>query len=301
MYAKDDPRAALKTAGPAGGNAEAGIAAAEYVDYALLAPSVIVGDSAGWITRGQNAAITHWPRLQPGDAIFAGDASFEHVLILTAEESSLAVEWAGQDAVGVSGPAVVVVPSGAAVVRAEGTGGVLHLQQSDEAARGAALNEDSYADAHPRVALLEPWPDPVDGERVRVYRVQDHPMVPTRFGRILRTRAFMINYFDPFVGRRDPRKLSPHHHDDFEQYTVGLEGSFVHHIRTPWGTDSLQWRTDEHQLVSSPSVTIIPPPTVHTSEGVSAGVNHLIDIFSPPREDFSSQGWVINADEYPAP
>jgi hypothetical protein len=112
----------------------------------------------------------------------------------------------------------------------------------------------------------------------------------------------MINIFEPWTKRRDETKLSPHSHEDFEQASLAFEGSFVHHLRYPWGPNKATWNEDEHEHYNSPSVLVIPPRVIHTTQDVGDGTTCLIDIFGPPRFDFSSKpGFVLNAADYPMP
>jgi hypothetical protein len=112
----------------------------------------------------------------------------------------------------------------------------------------------------------------------------------------------MINIFKPWSKRRNESQLSPHSHEDFEQVSLALQGSFVHHPRYPWGPDKTKWDDDEHEHFDSPSALVIPPRVIHTTQDVGDGTTWLIDIFGPPRVDFSSRpGFVLNAVDYPMP
>jgi hypothetical protein len=302
-YAKDDPRSALSTAKPVGKvDPNAPVAAPEFVDYSITAPDgVTAGGSRQWITRGQNFVLVYSEPVA-GDVLYSGELGSEQVVLLIDETSHLTGTGSGETHTA-TGPALVVIPPGHSEITSTGTGPIVQLIQSDEEEWAKrASNADSYTTPHPRVAPLELWPEPVDGYRWRIYRMADVPDEPGRFGRIFRTRAFMVNFIKPLHGPRDPHKMSPHFHDDFEQCSLIVAGTYVHHIQTPWNTDSTTWRPEDHARVGSPSVTIIPPPTIHTSQAIGSATNHLIDIFSGPRHDFSAQpGWVLNADEYPTP
>lgn len=292
-----DPRASL--ASMASSTPTVGAAAPEYHQFEHLTPSA-TGPTT-WDVRAQNLTLSH-SRLDAGQRLTETGAAHEYVVLFTDADTHARVTAGGRTET-ITEPALVVVPPGDSVIEALGATSLTRLFDVRDADRAAgAINAESYAEPHANVAPLSPWPDPPGGPALRVYHPERVEAEPGRFGRIYRTSAFMINFLDDQHGPRDTEALSPHHHDDFEQISLVVEGEYVHHIRTPWTPKQSEWRADHHQHVGSPSATIIPPPTVHTSEARSAGRNRLIDIFSPPREDFSAKaGWVLNAGEYPRP
>lgn len=298
-YGANDPRAAIaagrKT--PTRPNVPA-----QFLDFTELEPDEISSlGSRTWWVRGQNVVVAH-TQARAGERIERIGQPDEY-MVLFPDAGAAAKIVSGTERSTVTDRSVTVVPAGDSHIDIHADTTVVRLfsaRSTDLQER--CRNQSAYAEPDPNVAPFEPWPNPVDGPRIRVYPVADHPYEQGRFGRIFRCSTLMVNLFDADFGPRDTANLSPHHHDDFEQCSLTVAGRWVHHIRTPWTRNLADWRPDDHVEVSSPSVTVIPPPAVHTSRSIGQGVNQLIDIFCPPRQDFSEQpGWVLNADEYPMP
>lgn len=298
MYDKSDPRATLATAGKA--PAPSAFAGADYGLFYETEPQIVENAARTWLTRGQNFLVSY-TRADAG-AVLARDAQADEYVVIFPDRGEGGIVEANGERVAVDGYSLVIVPPGTSSVTSTGGGQVVRIfsTRSDDLC-ALCSNVESYAQAHPNLPPFESWPEPVGGYKIRAYSL-DVPPQAGRFGRIFRCTTLMVNVLDPQVGPRDITKMSPHHHDDFEQGSLSLDGSFIHHMRWPWTTNLGMWRDDVHAHVQSPSLTVIPPPAIHTSRGMEAGVNQLVDIFSPPREDFSVQpGWVLNGDEYPMP
>lgn len=300
MYDASDPRSTMAaTASAAKAMAPVAFAGADYGLFYSMPPQVEAGGARTWLTRAQNFLVAQ-SEMQPGSALARAGQIDEYVLLLPDRETPALVEANGKT-VEVDGFSLVILPPGDSRITLPKGGRATRIfsTRSDDL-NALCSNAESYAEPHPNVTPLELWPEPAGGFRIRVYSL-DVPKTPGRFGRIFRCTTLMVNYLDEQVGPRDTTKLSPHHHDDFEQGSLALDGAFTHHLRWPWTTNLSVWRDDEHALVRSPSLTVIPPPAIHTSRGMEPGINQLVDIFSPPRVDFARQGWVLNADEYPMP
>ncbi|MBV8915845.1 MAG: hypothetical protein JOZ05_22755 [Acetobacteraceae bacterium] len=299
MYDQSDPRTQLTSAGPARPQATE-FAAAEYAKFYAAEPQESGPFGRTWYARGQNFLVAYTEAAQGAVLSRSGQVD-EYVLLLPDRETAAEVSTrAGAEKVpsyGLAfippGDSSISLPTGGRVVR------LFTTKSQDLAAR--CSNAAAYERPHPNIPPLQSWPEPRGGWRVRAYSL-DVPQAGGRFGRIFRCTTFMVNYLDPRQGARDVTKLSPHHHDDFEQCSLALEGAFIHDIRWPWTSNMNAWRDDDHEYCAAPSVAVIPPPAIHTSRAVGEGVNQLVDIFCPPRLDFSAKpGWVLNADDYPMP
>jgi mannose-6-phosphate isomerase-like protein (cupin superfamily) len=258
--------------------------------------------SRHWITRAANFVVVVTEAAQ--NAVFDRLKNPDEYMLLLPKGTEASID-AGGKRVDAKGASLTIVPPGVSHVKVQKSGTVVRIfsnKAEDLVARAA--NAGTYADGAPEVTPIVPWPDPVGGFRLRHYAMSDFPSSdpsPLKI-RVFRSTNLMINIFEPWTKRRDETKLSPHSHEDFEQVSLALEGSFVHHLRYPWGPNKTKWNEDEHEHYKSPSVLVIPPRVIHTTQDIGDGTTWLIDIFGPPRVDFSSKpGFVLNAAEYPMP
>jgi len=298
-YDKNDARSQLSTAG----TSPTGIPrAAHYRELHEAAPDEKhQHGSQTWWTRSQ-AMVIGWTEAEVGDEITTSDVDGEHALLVI-DGATLEVGHDGRTAT-VDESAVVIVPPGSSTLRLTSAGTVIRVLAAATAPElaGRCANSNEYEKDDDNVATFAPWPEASGGSAIRVYPLSQHPIADGRLGRIFRCSTVMVNVLPESDDPRDPSKLSPHHHDDFEQVSLQVSGDYVHHMRVPWTPDSTTWRDDQHQSCHAPAVVVIPPPLVHTSQAVGAMHHWLIDVFAPPRRDFSERpGWVLNADDYPMP
>ena len=117
--------------------------------------------------------------------------------------------------------------------------------------RGAATPTRSSS-ADPNVTPFEPWPDPLDGHRIRAYPLADVPEDSGRFGRMLPLQHDHGQLL--LSGRRAARPaqaVAPPPRRLRADLAAARKGRYVHHIRTPWTVDMAHWRDDDHQRCSS--------------------------------------------------
>lgn len=260
------------------------------------APQVLAPNGVRtWLTRASTfvVAINH---VKSGASLARTGQPDEYMMLLPGGVE--ADVRAGTESITVGGASdtLVILPPGAseAIFKREGYVTCIFSHRAVDLMRVAA-NAGHHPAKEPDTA---PAPPP-GGFRIRHYALDDYRKSDGP-ARPFRSTNLLINAFVPRDFRRDPRKMTPHAHEDFDQASLALQGHFTHHLRYPWTADMTQWREDQHHAVGSPSLIVIPATSVHTTQDTGEGWAQLIDIFSPPRPDFVEKpGWLCNEADYP--
>lgn len=298
MFDKTDPRATLKGNEASKNTLEHEIAGAKVVKFYEQDPIEIGRGSKSWWSRGQNFHMDYTEAVD-GEVFNRKNQVDEYAVILPDKHTSAVIKN-GSEELRVDGNSLIFVPAGESDIKLLKGGRIIRLFTSlNEDLKDLSINKDAYEQPDQNVAPFQAWPSSPADSKIRAYSLDVAPE-EGRFGRIFRSSTFMINFLDINDGPRDATKLSPHSHDDFEQCSLILEGEYLHHLRWPWTPNKNQWKNDLHVHCGSPSATVIPPGVIHTSEAIGTEANRLIDIFCPPRLDFSKKdGWVLNDSDYP--
>lgn len=262
-------------------------------------PSEVGDGTATWYYRSANM-VCAYSSVEKGSRLILRDSPEEYFVWAFFTPCRVSTPGEEKD---VKAGSLVIVPPGDSTIEFADAGSIWRgFTASAADLLGKCANNAEYP-CHPEgVAPLDPWPMPVDGYRLRVYDLDD--CAPAGAPRCFRHRTGMTNFAWPIP--RVPRPtnaLSPHTHVDFEQASLIYAGTMVHHMRRAWSRDMTTWMPDEHVVLSAPAIAISKPPDVHTTQAVSTGGPvGLIDVFAPPRWDFSNvDGMVRNAEEYPLP
>lgn len=254
-----------------------------------------------WVTRAANFVLVATQAVA-GAVLRRERAEQTDEYMVLLPEDVVAQFGAGGEVLASAGDSLTIVPPGDSQITLPAGGWVYRVfSKQVEDMLAHADNAAAYANGAPEVAELESWPAPLGGYRLRHYDLANYVRTDTTM-RLFRSCKLMINIFLPSKAPRDIHKMTPHTHPNFEQGSLSLRGGYIHHVRYPWVPDMAAWREDEHGEVASPSLLVIPANAVHTSQAIGESGMRLVDIFAPPRDDFSLKpGLVCNADEYPLP
>jgi hypothetical protein len=247
--------------------------------------------------RGQNFLV-EWFEAKATDTL--NIASDDETMVILFDTSAKISD--ANQSVDVRPRSLSVLPDGAYEIKFQGAGRGCVLSTTRKDVPASPRNATSYETQDTRVAPVGlAWPRTGDTRKIQVFDIDkmkappDNPRL-----KMFQSATMSINWVD-YDGPRDRSALSPHSHRDFEQASLAVAGDFIHHLRVEWGKDANEWQEDEHKLAGSPSVLVIPPDLIHTTEGVGTGHHLLIDVFAPPRRDFIAKNWVANASEYVDP
>jgi mannose-6-phosphate isomerase-like protein (cupin superfamily) len=238
-----------------------------------------------------------WSAIPESGGTLHQDAAHELVVALVDTSAILHV---GEEQVGAPRRSIGILPPGPSTIVASGPGTVVRFFTPLPPAFAApVVNGGDYV--APRA--VRPLGEPLRRIGPPAPRVHRMPRLrPEQAGtqRVVEAETMSVMWIENH-GPQDLAKVGPHAHADFEEGALVLEGAYVLHLRTPWGSDARRWRDDEHLACEPGALVIVPPTVTHVAEAIGEGDHTLLNVFAPPRRDHRDKGIVINAAEYAFP
>ena len=180
--------------------------------------ATLVDPADGAWVRAANFAIA-CQAVRGGDRLVLTGLPDEHLALLVGTgariETASGVVQAPADA-------LVIVEPGDSAIEPDGDGRIVRVVTT----RAADVEHRERPEA------VRPLGGPVIGPGTRVHALADHPVGEGEM-RVFRSGDLMMNVFGPRTRRRDPARLSPHWHDDFEQGSIVLAGSWIRSSALP--------------------------------------------------------------------
>jgi len=190
---------------------------------------------------------------------------------------------------------ICILPAGESAIVPSGAGTVIRIFEPAPAKFAErAINREAYVGARDDLR-----PIGVPFRRIGPPAPRVYPLAVGTGGKpqSFQTETMSVGWFEE-DGPQDPASVFPHAHADFEEGSLMVAGTYVQHLRTPWGTDVRGWRADEHHHCGPGTLVVIAPETTHVAEAVGPGHHVLMNLFAPPRLDHLAKGQIRNADEY---
>ena len=217
---------------------------ATKAEFRKMAPQVAdpAGKARTWVTRGGNFAVAV-SEVEPGAILERANDPEEHMVIVPPGGPTLSIA-AGGKTIEAKADSLTIVPPGASRITVQTKGLFAQIfSKASQDVMALASNAATYADGAPELAPPDLWPAPHDGYRLRHYPLAQYakPNGDRIQPRVFRSTNMLVNLFVHYQTRRDTKELSPHWHDDFEQASLTLNGTWVHHMRYTWGPDLSTW------------------------------------------------------------
>ena len=184
----------------------------------------------------------------PGDELVVNGVDGEHV-VLVLDGAAVRIDHPS-GAEEVSEPAVVIVPAGTSTIRVRTAGTMIRLLAATTAPHlpPGAPTPATTPSEDGNVAEFVAWPDLPSGDRIRVYRLSEHPLEEGRLGRIFRCttvdgQRLRRGSTGRAIRRSCPRTITTTSSRCRCRSTVTTSTTCV-----AWTPDSSTWRDDEHRL-----------------------------------------------------